>query len=129
MPRITFEYTDNLAIRDEIDAFIKDVHEDLVSIIQTDLFTCRTVIQRHEDYLIGDGDVKNAFIQLSIKMLPGRSNLIKNKLGTLLLDKINHQFSGKIQKLNTQVRVYLTEVDIAHYYGLPDVVKTRIGAQ
>ena len=80
MPRITFEYTDNLAIRDEIDAFIKNVHEDLVRIIQTDLSTCRTVIQRHEDYLIGDGDVKNAFIQLSIKMLPGRSNLIKNKL-------------------------------------------------
>lgn len=123
MPRITFEYTDNLAIRDEIETFIKAAHEDLVRIIQTDLFTCRTVIQRHENYFIGDGDIKNAFIQLSIKMLPGRTDLVKNKLGTLLLDKINRQFSEKIQELNTQVRVYLTEVDVTHYYGLPNAVK------
>ena len=120
MPRITFEYTENLEIQDKIDAFIKEVHEDLVRIIQTDLFTCRTTTHRHKNYLIGDGDIKNAFIQLSIKILPGRTDLVKNKLGTLLLDKINSRFSEEIQRLKTQVRIYLTEVDIAYYYGLHD---------
>jgi len=118
MPTIHFEYTDNLKIADGLKPFLKEVHHLLVETIKTDLPTCRSLIARFDDYVVGDGNPDNAFIQLTIKMLPGRSNDIKHKLGNILLGKIQKTFEEEINRLTTQVRVYLQDTDIEHYYGL-----------
>lgn len=118
MPVIHFEYTNNLAIDAQVNHFLKEVHNTLVEIIKTDLFTCRSTITCHQDYLIGDDDPRNAFIQLSIRMLPGRSKETKDKLGHQLFAMIKQVFSKEIEKYETQVRVYLTEVEKEYYYGL-----------
>ena len=85
MPIIHFEYTNNLSIDNLVNNFLKDTHVALVKIIHTDLLTCRSTITCHQHYLIGDGDPTNAFIQVSISMLPGRSKDTKDKLGHQLL--------------------------------------------
>lgn len=118
MPVVNFEYTKNLAIDHQVNAFIQDMHHTLVDIIKTDLLTCRSTITRHQHYLIGDGDADNAFIQLSIRMLPGRTKETKDKLGAGLLAMINQVFAQEIAKHETQIRVYLTEVEKDYYYGL-----------
>ena len=118
MPVVNFEYTSNLVINDHVRNFIKDTHHTLVEIIKTDLLTCRSTITCHQHYLIADGDARNAFIQLSIRMLPGRSKETKDKLGARLLAMINQVFAEEIAKHETQIRVYLTEVEKEYYYGL-----------
>lgn len=118
MPIITFEYTDNLSIKDKIRSFLLETHQTLVDIIKTDLRTCRSQIIKMDNYVIGNGDSKNASIVLTIRMLPGRSDDIKHKLGKILLDKIHHDFSDEIRNHECQIRVYLTETDKKHYYGL-----------
>ena len=118
MPVINFEYTANLNIEKKIKNFIKEMHEALVEIIKTDLYTCRSMITPHDKYFIGDGDNENAFMQLSVRILPGRDKAIKDKLGNELLTIMQKTFSDESGKLNTQMRVYLTEVEIDCYYGL-----------
>lgn len=118
MPVVHFEYTNNLAIDAQVHSFLKEVHTSLVEIIKTNLLTCRSTITSHQDYLIGDGDPRNAFIQLSIRMLPGRSKETKDKLGHHLLARIKQVFEKEIIKYETQIRVYLTEVEKDYYYGL-----------
>ncbi len=118
MPIITLEYTSNLSIDEKIRPFILETHRILVDIIKTDLRTCRSQIIKIADYVIGDGDAKNASIVLAIRMLPGRSDETKHQLGKILLDKIHRDFSDEIKKYDTQVRVSLTETDKKHYYGL-----------
>jgi 5-carboxymethyl-2-hydroxymuconate isomerase len=118
MPVVSLEYTNNLAIGAQVKPFLKEVHNILVEIIKTDLLTCRSTITCHEDYVIGDSDPRNAFIQLSIRMLPGRSKETKDELGHRLFTMIKQAFSKEIEKHTTQVRVYLTEVDRDYYYGL-----------
>lgn len=118
MPIIDFEYTSNLKIDEKIKSFLIQTHDILVDEIKTDLRTCRSSISKIHDYVIGDGDAKNAYIILRIKMLPGRTDEIKNKTGKIVLEKIYHDFSDEIKKHDTQVRVYLTETDKQHYYGL-----------
>lgn len=118
MPVVHFEYTHNLTIDNQVNDFLKEVHITLVEIIKTDLLTCRSTIACHSDYLIGDGDSSNAFIQLSIRMLPGRSKETKDKLGAQLLTMIHQIFSKEITKYETQIRVHLTEVERDYYYGL-----------
>lgn len=118
MPVVHFEYTNNLAIDAQVKPFLKEAHNTLVEIIKTDLLTCRSTISCHQDYVIGDGDANNAFIQLSVRMLPGRSKETKDKLGHQLFSMIKQFFAQEIEKRETQVRVYLTEVERDFYYGL-----------
>ena len=118
MPVTLLEYTDNLAIGEKIKSFLLRAHESLVAIIKTDLTTCRSTITKHQDYVVGDGDAKNAFIQLSVRILPGRSEATKQELGNHLLKAIHGTFGDEITRLKTQVRVCLTEVDLNHYYGI-----------
>lgn len=118
MPTIHFEYTSNLKIADQVKPFLQEAHHLLVETIKTDLATCRSLIVCHNDYVVGDGDPNNGFIQLSIKMLPGRNDDIKHKLGNILFEKIKNTFKEKINPLTTQIRVYLQETDIKYYYGL-----------
>lgn len=120
MPIITIEYSSNLSIDKKIRPFLLETHQILVDEIKTDLRTCRSNIIKCENYVIGDGDPRNAFIVLSVRMLPGRTDEIKNRTGKILLQKIHKDFTDEIKKYDTQVRVYLTETDKSHYYGLTD---------
>ena len=118
MPILQFEYSDNLNIDIKIEKFLLEVHGILVQEIKTDLRTCRSSIVKNSHYLIGDGNEKNAYIMLKIQMLPGRTDAIKNRLGELLLKKIKRDFSKEIEGHDLQLRVYLTETEKNHYYGL-----------
>lgn len=118
MPVINFDYTDNLNIKNKVKEFLPEIHLTLVELIQTSLYSCRSTTQEHHDYLIGNGDEKNAFIQLSIRILPGRTSEQKSVLGKTLLKKLKHFFSQEINDFNIQCRVYLTETDQPQYYGL-----------
>lgn len=118
MPIITLEYSSNLPIDKKIKSFLLEAHHILVGVIKTDLRTCRSSIMKCENYLIGDGNPRNAFIVLSIRMLPGRTDDIKKQLGKILVQKIYHDFAAEIKTHDTQVRVALTETDKQHYYGL-----------
>lgn len=118
MPIINFEYTDNLKIDTKIKPFLLEIHNILVAEIKTDLRTCRSSITKISDYVIGDGNSRNSYIILRIKMLPGRTDETKNRTGKILLAKIHNDFSDAIKNHDTQVRVYLTETDKNHYYGL-----------
>ena len=122
MPILNFEYTDNLEIDIEIKSFLLEIHQILVKEIGTDLRTCRSSINKCTNYVIGDGDSNNACIILRIQMLPGRTDEIKNHVGKLLLEKIYHNFSVVLKKHDTQIRVYLTETDKQHYYGLNNLI-------
>src|SRR3990167_6857249 len=119
---LNFEFTDNLKIDSLIKSFLLETHDILVQEIKTDLHTCRSSIAKISDYVIGDGDSSNAYIILRIQMLPGRTDEIKNRTGKILLEKIHRNFSDEIKKYDTQVRVYLTETDKQHYYGLDYVL-------
>ncbi len=118
MPIINFEYSSNLTIDTQIKPFLGITHHVLVDIIKTDLTHCRSTITRHHEYLIADGNSDNAFIQLSVRMLPGRTKETKDKLGHELLTMIKQTFAGEIEKFNTQIRVSLTEIEKDFYYGL-----------
>jgi len=118
MPVVTFEYTKNLGIDRDVKPFLNRIHQALVDIINTDLLTCRSTVVGHEHYLIGDGNPRHAFIQLSIRMLPGRNKETKDQLGQHLLLMIRETFEKAIAQYDVQLRVYLTEIERDYYYGL-----------
>lgn len=99
MPALSFEYTANLAIDEKIRSFLLETHQTLVEIIKTDLTTCRSSIMRVADFVIADGDPKHAFIKLTINMLPGRTEEVKNLTGKTLLKKFIRYFQKRLSNL------------------------------
>lgn len=118
MPTIHFEYTENLKITHKIKPFLLDIHHFLVDTIKTDILTCRSLILPYNNYVIANGDDSNAFVQLTVKILPGRPEELKQQVGKLLLEKLKTTFAHEIDQLQTELRVYIQETDINHYHGL-----------
>lgn len=118
MPVMNLVYSGNLQLEPMLDSFLPSMHALLVDTINTDLRSCRTVISKAENYYIGDGDAKNAFIHLYIAILPGRAEELRHELGKVLYDKITHDFADALKGFDMQIRVILRETDTNHYYGL-----------
>ena len=118
MPTTRIEYTDNLKIEHKLKPFFEMLHPELVKMIKTDLATCRSLATAYSQYLVGDGSSHNAFLQLTIHILPGRSEALRQELGVFLLEKVKAHFHEALSSLNTQVRVYVQETDLLHYHGL-----------
>mgnify|MGYP006083060011 CR=1 FL=1 len=117
MPTIKIFYTDNISIKDKIDSFIKNTHTKLVEIIATDIHTCRTLIYPCSSYMVGNTKSKyNAYIQLNIAILPGRSSDLRKKLGRTLLHDL--QKLCESNSVSIDFRVAVSETDTEFYFGL-----------
>lgn len=117
MPTLKIHYTDNLDINDKLELFTLNTHQMLVDIIATDIDTCRTLIYPCSSYRVGGVSSKyNAYIQLYIAILPGRSVELRKKLGDILLADLRKLCEGS--KLSIDYRVAISETDKEFYFGL-----------
>ncbi|GMN89923.1 5-carboxymethyl-2-hydroxymuconate Delta-isomerase [Francisella sciaenopsi] len=117
MPTIKIHYTDNIKISDKLDDFCRDLHSTLVEVINTDIHTCRTLIYPCKNYLIGN-DLSNfdAFIQIEANILPGRSSVLRKKLGQILLNDLKSLCNDS--DVSIDYRVIVNETNTEFYFGL-----------
>lgn len=116
MPQITFELTDNI-IETELDNILLEVHHILTDTLPTPLDNCKSKILRHQKFLVGNGDSNNAFIQLSIECMSGRSQETLDLTAKKILKILQNNFKESHKKLNLQVGVTIKELPaIYHKY-------------
>src|SRR5699024_10717570 len=94
LPHMTVEYTAN--IKDEINAhqLLKKMNESLLS--HEGLFTPQGIRSRAiqlTDYLVGHGDNTNAFVHVTLKIAPGRTEEAKKKVFDDLFQTIEEHFN------------------------------------
>lgn len=119
MPTVKIYYTDNIKISNKLDKFSKSLHTTLVEIIKTDIYTCRTLIYPCTNYTIGDeSSCFDAFIQLEISILPGRTAELRKKLGNIILSDLKNLCSHC--DISIDYRVIINETDTEFYFGLND---------
>ena len=116
MPTIKILYTDNIDISVKLNDFTKATHAKLVKIIATDIDTCRTLVYPCPDYKVGLESKYDAYIQLEIAILPGRSAELRKKLGQTLLQDLKELCSGN--SVSIDFRVAVSETDTEFYFGL-----------
>ena len=117
MPTIKIFHTDNIDISEKIDDFTKTTHAKLVEIIATDIDTCRTLIYPCSDYRVGLDSKYDAYIQLEIAILPGRSSELRKKLGETLLKELR-ELCDDNSGVSIDFRVAVSETDTEFYFGL-----------
>ena len=117
MPTIKIFHTDNIDISTKLDDFTRVTHTKLVEIIATDIHTCRTLVYPCSNYRVDLDSKYDAYIQLEIAILPGRSPELRKKLGETLLKDLRELCEDN-NCVSIDFRVAVSETDIDFYFGL-----------
>ncbi len=115
MPQITIEFSANLGTAFAAPAFARQLHGRLVEHADAALANCKTRLVRHDGFLIGDGDPGAAMVHVDLRVLPGRSEDQKRRLGEAVLADLAAAVGGATG-FDIQLTVEVRELDGAHYH-------------
>ena len=115
MPHLTIEYSKNVEDNIKISDLVKVMHETAADIEALPLGGLRTRAVSRQDYLIADGHRANTFVNIALRIAPGRSDEIKKDAGERLFYALNKFFesiwdsypialSFEIQELDAELR-------------------------
>ncbi len=115
MPHCILESSNNIVDRINKRVILLKVNECLVS---TGLFNQDDIKSRfiiHNDYVIGDGDEKRAFVSLNVFILSGRSSAIRKMISSKFLNLLTQLFAESLKQLKFSLTVQITEIDKGSY--------------
>ena len=92
MPHLTIEYSKNVEDNINVTDLVKVMHETAADIEALPLGGLRTRAVSRQDYLIADGDSSNTFVNVALRIAPGRSAEIKKDAGERLFYALNNFF-------------------------------------
>ncbi len=114
MPQIIFELSDNLIEKDFSKALVT-IHQILTDGLPTTLASCKSRVIRYQDFLVGDGEVNNAFVHLSIGVLSGRTKETRDLVAHKILKFLEQYLSQSFAKLNLQITIAISELPEVFY--------------
>lgn len=105
MPHISIEYSSNLADQIDVARLVGDVHTaaDGTGLVPT--HSLRTRARRVDDYRIGDGDDRNAFVAVEIALGPGRSDGELDQLVEVVAETVDRHVVPLVPDRLTMVSV------------------------
>ena len=109
MPQIILELSDNVIEKDLYKA-LAEIHQILTSVLPTTLASCKSRVIRYKDFLVGDGQVNNAFVHLSIGVLPGRNKETRDLVAHKIVKALEPYFSQSFAMLNLQITIAISEL-------------------
>lgn len=114
MPHLLLEYSNNILESDFIE-LLQRCHTVMTSRLPTTLESCKSRVLKHDVYCVSDGKPQNAFVSVTLKIMPGRSADILHKLSEELMEMFTTHFSASRKKLNCQITLEI--VEISNFYS------------
>ena len=119
MPQITLEYTNNLDPQRPFTPLLDDIHRALNSVAAVNLGNCKSRVRVVNEFHIADGAAEHAFAHIEVRLLEGRSDVVKRELGGKILELVKHWFDVGDRALQVQVTVEITDIRRNEYFKYP----------
>jgi 5-carboxymethyl-2-hydroxymuconate isomerase len=116
MPHLTLEYTGNVSGVIRPVELLPELHEVLAREAWLDIRNCKSRAICREDYYIGQGTGRQAFVHLEIRLLEGRSSEVKHDIGESILAVLWDHLSTTPADLNLQLTVEIVDMQRAVYF-------------
>ena len=114
MPHMLLRHSNNVS-NYNFKLFLKNLHVFLVDSLGVKLASCSSLITSHEDYLIGDGALNNAFVHLDIKIKPKYdNNQLELILGAIL--KLLQKHVENYNKSGLNIRISVDCLELNQYF-------------
>lgn len=119
MPHLVLEYSDNVKEK-SFKPLFQQLHQIVVKVCSASLDSCKSRAVPRENFYIGDGDPKNAFVHLDICLAEGRSIEVRKEVGRQILKILGKHFSQSLKELNLQITVESREFRKDLYFKIPE---------
>jgi 5-carboxymethyl-2-hydroxymuconate isomerase len=120
MPHLTLEYSSNIELELNHKDLFAQLHRFLKEVggIRIDNFKSRAL--KRNVYLVGRGDINNAFVHLEVRLLEGRSPEIKKEIGQGCLLLLKEFYAASLANQALQITVEIVDIARKGYFKHPD---------
>lgn len=115
MPQLTLEFSSNIIEKNNLSSLFQECHSILEKILPTDINSCKSRSIECHNYYIGNGEPNNAFIHISLKIMPGRSFDTLKNTGDNMMAILKNYFSTSLKKLNLQITLEIMELQKTYF--------------
>lgn len=119
MPHLILECSDNISNIIPFETIFTQLHQLLSTALPTQISSCKGRVITHDKYFIGADFSKNSFLHLTIKIMPGRSDEVKQKVGKGVL-KTLEDLTNDLNLNNVPISVELIDLN-THYFKTTDL--------
>lgn len=112
MPHLVIECSNKISNLINSNIIFPELHKYIVKNLPTDISTCKSRVIVYDNYYVAENN-NNEFINITLKILPGRSSEIKEKIGKYLLGYFK-EIANKNIDFNTSVSVEIA--DLSSFY-------------
>ena len=120
VPNILLEYTDNVSEVIDYQSLFTEIHTILHEVGGINPGNCKSRALAMGEFRIGDGDPANAFVQLSLCFVAGRSAEVKQAIGEQSLACLKRFYAISMEKLDLQITVELIDIRREDYFKYPE---------
>lgn len=113
MPHVTIEHSVNVSY-DKVAPLLPAIFSVLVAELPTQLESCKGRVLRHEQFLVGDGHAHHAFLHVNIRVLPGRSPAVHQRVTELVMAALKEAFANQSSELRLQLTVDIGDLSAAY---------------
>jgi 5-carboxymethyl-2-hydroxymuconate isomerase len=111
MPHIIVEYSANLDAEVDMQRMVDDLHQVVVDSGVAEVAAIRTRAKRRDVYRIADGDPKNAFVHVVMRLRIGRSAELRTQLAEELLAATDRNLQRAYANFAVAITVEMEEID------------------
>lgn len=115
MPQLILEFSSNILEKNNLTSLFQECHTLLEDILPTDINSCKSRAIEPRNYCIGNADPSNAFVRISLKILPGRSIDTLNNTGEKLMALFKNYFSLSLKQLKVQITLEIMELQKTYF--------------
>ena len=125
MPQLILEYSSNVIETDKLQSLFRNFHALMAERLPTDIHTCKSRAIECETYLVGQCQSENAFIHVSLKVLPGRSQETLRAVGDEMMQMMAHHFSVSAKRLKLHMTMEISELQ-TYFKMVPECHDTEV---
>jgi 5-carboxymethyl-2-hydroxymuconate isomerase len=125
MPHLTLEYSASLASKFGHRELFRQLHNTLADMVGIRLANCKSRAYPATDAMVGDGDTDAVFVHLDVRFLAGRSDELRQSVGTEMRQTLLDWFAPKAGSADLQVTVEVRDIDRAFYFKHPEATLSQ----
>jgi len=119
MPHLTLEYTVNLDEWASDPGLLLTMHRMLEAVAGIQIGNCKSRWRMVDEWVVGDGEGKSAFVHLDLRFLEGRPMSVKQAVGAGALELLRAHFAPASEELDLQLTVEVQDIRKATYFKDP----------
>jgi len=111
MPHVILECSANILEKATLSALLRECNQVISPLLSTPIESCKSRAFLHSVFCVGDQMKNAAFAHLDIKILPGRTTEVIERLGQRLLQVMQIFFSRSLAAYDLQLTINISELE------------------